>query len=56
MTIIPFLLQIAALVCLIFATFNLFPTNKVVWGWAGMFLWLLSLMVSMVQLHPISER
>lgn len=52
MTIIPFLMQIAALVCLLFAAFGLFPA-KVAWGWAGMFLWLLSLMVSMVQLHPI---
>jgi hypothetical protein len=53
MNIIPFLLQIAALVCLIFATFGLFPSSKVSWGWAGMFLWLLSLMVSVLQLHPI---
>lgn len=52
MTIIPFLLQIAALVCLLFATFALFP-SKVSWGWAGMFLWLLSLMVSAVNLHPV---
>ena len=55
MTIIPFLLQIAALVCLVFATFGLFPTSKLAWGWAGLFLWLLSLMVTAVQLHPIEH-
>lgn len=52
MAILPFLLQLIALVCLIFATFGLFPNSKVAWGWAGMFLWLLSLMVSVIQLHP----
>lgn len=52
MNIIPFLLQVAALVCLLFATFGLFP-SKLQWGWAGMFLWLLSLMVSVIQLHPV---
>ena len=52
MNIIPFLLQLIALVCLLFAAFGLFP-SKVSWGWAGMFLWLLSLMVSTVQLHPV---
>jgi hypothetical protein len=53
MNILPLLLQIVALVCLLFAAFNLFtaPPNKPVWGWLGMFLWLLSLMVSEVVLH-----
>lgn len=52
MNVIPLLLQIAALASLIFAAFGLFPSPKVNWGWAGMFLWLLSLMVSVIQLHP----
>ena len=53
MNIVPLILQIIALVCLAFAAFNLFqsPPNKPVWGWLGMFLWLLSLMVSGIQLH-----
>lgn len=54
MIIIPFLLQIAALVCLVFATFGLFPSPRVNWGWAGLLLWLLSLMVTTVQLHPVA--
>lgn len=55
MNILPFVLQVAALICLIFAAFNLFtaPPNKPVWGWLGMMLWLLSLMVSGIQLHGI---
>jgi len=53
MTIITLVIQIAALICLLFAAFNLFqaPPNKPNWGWLGMFLWLLSLMVSGIQLH-----
>lgn len=56
MNILPLIIQIVALVCLFFATFNLFtaPPNKPVWGWAGMFLWLLSLMVSSITLHATS--
>ena len=56
MTIVTLVIQIAALICLLFAAFNLFqaPPNKPVWGWLGMFLWLLSLMVSGIQLHPIN--
>jgi hypothetical protein len=48
MTIVPLILQIAALICLFFATFRLFqgPPNRPEWGWAGLFLWLLSLMIS----------
>lgn len=53
MNIIPLLLQIAALVFLFFQAFNIFPTPKVQWGWLGMFLWLLSLMVSDIQLHAV---
>jgi hypothetical protein len=55
MNILPFLLQVLALVCLLFATFGMFPTSKVSWLPAGMFLWLLSLMVSGIVLHPISH-
>lgn len=55
MNIIPFVLQLLALVCLLFAALSLYPTQRVSWGWAGMFFWLLSLMVSMVQLHPIGR-
>ena len=55
MSILPFLLQVAALVCLIFATFGLFPTAKLQWGWAGLFLWLLSLMTSAITLHPVAQ-
>jgi hypothetical protein len=55
MAILPFLLQIVALVCLLFAAFGLFPTSKLSWGWAGMFFWLLSLMVSGIVLHPIAR-
>jgi hypothetical protein len=53
MTLLPLLLQLIALVCLLFAAFNLFPPaqGRPVWGWLGMFLWLLSLMVSGIVLH-----
>ena len=53
MNIIPLIIQIFALICLAFAAFNLFtgPAPKPAWGWLGMFLWLLSLMVSGIQLH-----
>jgi steroid 5-alpha reductase family enzyme len=56
MNIISFVLQCIALLCLAFAAFNLFqaPPNKPVWGWLGMFLWLLSLMISVIALHPIT--
>jgi hypothetical protein len=53
MNILPFLLQILALICLAFAAFGLFP-SKIPWGWAGMFLWLISLMTSAITLHPVS--
>jgi hypothetical protein len=55
MNILPFLLQVVALLCLLFATFGLFPTAKVSWFPAGMFFWLLSLMVSGIALHPITH-
>jgi hypothetical protein len=57
MNIIPLILQICALICLVFAAFSLFqaPPNRPVWGWLGMALWLLSLMVSGIALHPIAS-
>jgi hypothetical protein len=52
MNIFPLVLQIAALVCLFLEAFKLFQGPKrPVWGWAGMLLWLLSLMVNGIQLH-----
>ena len=53
MNIVPLILQLIALVCLLFAAFNLFggPPARPAWGWLGMFLWLLSLMVSGIALH-----
>lgn len=55
MNIVPFILQLCALLCLAFAAFNLFtgPAPKPAWGWLGMLLWLASLMVSNVVLHPV---
>jgi len=56
MTVIPLILQIGALICLIFAAFSLFqgPPNRPQWGWLGLALWLLSLMVSGIQLHAVN--
>lgn len=51
MSVVPFFMQIAALICLFFAAFGLFPTSKVNWFPLGMALWLASLMVTLV-LHP----
>jgi hypothetical protein len=47
------IIQVFALVFLFFASFNLFggPPNRPIWGWFGLFLWLLSLMVSGLNLH-----
>lgn len=48
------IIQIIALVCLFFEAFRLFPgPNRPVWGWFGMALWLLSLMLGGVYLHRI---
>lgn len=45
-------LQIVALVCLFFATTAVVPNHpRISWGWAGMFFWLLSLMLGGVILH-----
>jgi hypothetical protein len=53
MNIFPLLLQIMALVCLLFAFTGWFagPAPRPVWFPLGMFLWLLSLMVSGIVLH-----
>jgi hypothetical protein len=52
MTILSFLLQIIALICLFCAALGV-PVSRVSLGWLGMALWLLSLMVSGVVLHPV---
>ena len=50
MDIVPFVLQLLALLCLIFAAMNLFPPipprTVPIWFPTGMFLWLLSLMLN----------
>jgi len=53
MNIVPFVLQVCALACFAFAAFHLFeaPPSKPAWGWLGLGLWLLSLMVSDIALH-----
>lgn len=53
MNVVPFILQLIALACLFFEAFRLFqgPPNRPVWGWLGMFLWLVSLMLGDVRLH-----
>jgi hypothetical protein len=54
MNILPLLVQLVALVCLVFAAFRLFGGgNRPDWGWLGMLLWLLSLMVSGIVLHQV---
>lgn len=50
MNILPLIIQIIALICLGFAAFGK-PAGWVQYCWAGMLLWLLSLMVSGVVLH-----
>jgi hypothetical protein len=49
-----FIIQLIALVCLFFQALGLFPMAKPQWGWLGMFLWLLSLMLGGVVLHTTS--
>jgi hypothetical protein len=50
---LTFIIQFIALICLFFAALNLFPPpqGRPVWGWLGMFLWLLSLMLGSFILH-----
>lgn len=55
MTILSFVLQIVALICLFCAAFNIPLGGRVTLGWLGMALWLLSLMVSGVVVHPIER-
>jgi hypothetical protein len=56
MNILPFLLQVVALVCLLLAALSFPPAGgRLQWFPTGMFLWLLSLMVSGIVLHPISH-
>lgn len=52
MQLLSFTFQVAALALLTVAALGLFP-SRVAWGWAGMFLWLLSLMTSGIALHQI---
>jgi len=56
MNVLSFVIQLLALACLFFEAFRLFPgpPNRPVWGWLGLFLWLLSLMLGVIALHPIS--
>ncbi len=53
MSILPFIIQVIALICLFCAALGFSPSPKVQWGWMGLALWLLSLMVSVISLHPI---
>jgi steroid 5-alpha reductase family enzyme len=55
MNILPFFLQLAALLCMVFAAFNLFPNGKVQWGWLGLAFWVCSFMVETIGLHQASS-
>jgi len=48
------ILQILALVCFIVAALGMSaPASRPIgWGWVGLFLWLLSLMLGGVSIHP----
>jgi hypothetical protein len=49
---IVLIVQIVAACCLLFEAFKLFAgPNRPVWGWLGMALWLISLMVSGISIH-----
>jgi hypothetical protein len=52
MNIIPFIIQLIALICLLIAALNLLQPSRVLYGWLGLFFWLLSLMVGVIDLHP----
>lgn len=54
MTILSFLLQIIAVICLFCAALNV-AAPRVSLGWLGLALWLLSLMVSGVVLHQVAR-
>lgn len=53
MNILPLVLQLLALLFLLFATFGLVPAARMNWIGAGLFLWLLSLMVNGISLHGV---
>jgi hypothetical protein len=48
-----FVLQVIALVCLFIAAMGWFtaPAPRPIWGWLGMFFWLLSWMIGGATLH-----
>lgn len=52
MNVLAFILQILALICLTTAALGI-TTPRVASGWLGLALWLLSLMVGGVELHPV---
>ena len=52
---IQFILQLVAIALLLAAAINVANKPRLVWGWAGMFLWLLSLMLGALPLHPINH-
>jgi hypothetical protein len=49
---IAFIIQLFALVFLFMQAFAVRPSPRVVWGWLGLALWLLSLMIGVFTLHP----
>jgi hypothetical protein len=49
---VPFVLQVIGLIALFLEAFSLAPQPRIKWGWVGLFLWLLSLMIAGVWLHP----
>lgn len=52
MNVLVFILQILALICLFIAAWGV-ALPRVSAGWLGLALWLLSLMIGGVELHPI---
>jgi hypothetical protein len=50
---VTLILQIVGLVLLAMAGLNVPNKPRLVWGWLGMFFWLLSLMLVAVSLHPV---
>lgn len=51
MNALAFILQVVAVICLFLAALSV-PVPRVQAGWLGLALWLLSLMVGGVTLHP----
>ena len=49
---VPFLLQICALIFMVFAAFNMFPNSKVAWMPLSFVFWFLSFMIEAIGLHP----